>query len=221
MSNESSPSIHSSTVPTQGVRLLVSFLLIVHLSALAVAVTSAVPQPLWASSAAQRVFGPYLRTLGLNTSYRVGHSQGTRVDTGWQVTAEARLTDGSTWSHALVSGPGFPQLKRIRDHRLATQLGEITIAEFPDRERQSLLVQGLAQGFVDRFLRDGHQRSDLAGGRMTITLSQRLLQSPEQVERDAPAEITTPYVADVVVLDDGLLVNRRDPAGEVAPAASR
>ena len=206
-------------LPAEWKRTAVSFLIFLHLFALAVAVVSNWnPSPL--SLRLRRVPGvkPYLEYLAMDQSYvpLYGLTFGMTEDTDVVAEIELKLADGTQETIALPDPTLSPKQRWRHDARLAETAAAMTGESF--RNVESVLPQAIAAHFV--------ADNGASGGR--IRLRRHFLQpiesfsSSNPAERDPfdPSRYSQVYEARLLVAGGQVQLLKSEAAAEVAPAAN-
>lgn len=204
------------TPPNESVRGIVSFLLFLHLFALAVAISSH-----WSASplelALRNVPGlrPYTQLLALDQPYvELYHlTYGMPIDTDHALIAELRMPDRSTLTVSVPPDGVWPAERYARYARLATG-----VAEYAENEAAaSLLPQAVAAHLL--------ARHGATGG--VIRCRRHYLQSPESVQSPRPVDhdpyndawYSVEYEAQILVSGGQVQLLKTESARDVAPAA--
>lgn len=213
-SNENNPAL-----PAEWLRTLASFLIFLHLFALAVAVLSNWnPSPL-ALRLRKNVplVKQYLEYLAMDQSYvpLYGLTFGMTEDTDDTVEVELELADGSHQSVTLPEPGIMPRQRWRRDARLAETAADLTGEQY--RDLQSIVPQAIAAYFVKQY----RAKSG------TIRCQRHFQQSIESLSSSNPAErdpydksrYAQLYEARIIVSGGRVQLLKSEAAAEVAPAA--
>ncbi|MGH7139645.1 MAG: hypothetical protein ACREHD_28225 [Pirellulales bacterium] len=200
-------------VPPDWLRATVSFLIFVHLFALAVAVISNWNPSTLATRLRQNVplVKPYLQFLAMDQSYLPLYSLTFAMaeDTDMAVQVELELADGSRQTFDLPASDLRPHVRWRRDARLAETVGGLTGEAF--RNMESILPQAIAAHFV--------AKHGAKGG--TIRCTRHLLQDMQSAGTGDPyddALFTRVYEARILLVGGNVQLMKKEAAAEVAPA---
>ncbi|HET6882372.1 MAG TPA: hypothetical protein VFI31_19560 [Pirellulales bacterium] len=201
-------------------RAVVSFLIFVHLFALAVAVLSNWNPSTLSIRLRQNVplVKPYLQALAMDQAYLplYGLTFAMEEDTDMAVDLELQLPDGTQRQITLPSNGLWPRERWRRDARLAETAGDLTGERFKNIE--SLLPQAIAAHYVAKY--------GTKGGTIRFTrhklLSLEALGSSDPALRDPynPIFYTRVYEARIILVGGSVQLLKKEAAAEVAPAAA-
>jgi hypothetical protein len=208
------PEPNERQVPPDWLRATVSFLIFVHLFALAVAIISNWNPSTLATRLRQNVplIKPYLQFLAMDQAYLplYGLTFAMPEDTDVAVEVELNLPDGSQQLITLPSSDQWPRQRWRHDARLAETTGDLTGEAF--RNIESILPQAIAAHYVTKY--------GAKGG--TIRCTRHFLQEIESAGRSDPYEpsrYSRVYQARILVVGDNVQLLKIEAAAEVAPAA--
>lgn len=201
-------------VPSDWLRATVSFLIFLHLFALAVAVLSNWNPSTLAMRLRDKVplVKPYLQLLAMDQSYLPAYSLTFAMpeDTDMAVEGELNLADGSQQTFALPASDLWPRTRWLHDARLAATTGDLTGETF--RNMESLLPQAIAAHFVAQY--------GAKGG--TIRCTRHFLLEIDTAASSDPydaSRYSKVYEARIIVRGDQVQLMKMEAAAEVAPAA--
>jgi len=206
-------------LPSQGARTAISFLLFLHLFALAVAVLSNRP----ASGLLQGLrrvpaVTEYLQLLNMDLSYRFHLMLVDDLDMDFFIEADLQTPEGERRQVVLPAPDLKPGIRYRRQERLAWQVASQTLlARSGASPGDGLVPQAIATTLL--------AENGAIGG--VIRCRGHLLQSPDQAAsldpavRDpyAPRFYRTVYEANVRISDGEVLLVRTGERGETAPVA--
>lgn len=215
--------------PSDGVRSIITLLLILHLFCVGVALSANWERSLL-KDALKQVLAPYIRTLALDPEdrpYELTHAEAVDVDNSIRV----RITDpiGDIWQMQLPDPERWPSSASYRRGRsLADALAFGALSE---NERADSMVAQIAQGVAAHAVANWRrERDELSADtpiRAEIICRQHTLQSidnarsgtPRQRNPHDPAFFRNIYEADILVdtRTGSVELNRRRQAGQVAP----
>jgi hypothetical protein len=206
--------------PADWARTLVSFLIFLHLFALAVAVLSN-----WnASDLALRLrrvplIKPYIEYLGFDQSYvpLYGFTFGMEEDTDSTIEVALKFKDGSENTWTLPEDDLWPRQRRRHDARLVETAADMMSEEY--RDYQGIVPQAIAAHFVAR-------HPDVKSG--VIRCVRQLQQPMEALASSSPADrdphdkrwYRQIYEARILVVGGSVKLMKSEAAAEVAPAAA-
>lgn len=205
-------------LPADWLRTTISFLLFLHLFALAVAVVSN-----WnPSSLALRLRNvplvkPYLEYLAMDQSYvpLYGFTFGMTEDTDNTVEVDLKLADGSERQFVLPESDLAPRQRWRRDLRLAETTADLTGESY--RNVESILPQAIAAHFVAKYSGKG----GTIRCRRHFQQPMEALTSSVDSERDPydKSRYSQLYAARIIVVGDQVQLLKTEAAADVAPAA--
>ena len=210
-----------SDLPPDWLRTVVSFLIVVHLFALAVAVLSNWNPSTLSMRLRQNVplVKPYLQALAMDQSYlpSYGLTFAMEEDTDMAVELALELPDGSQKQIALPAKELWPRERWRRDARLAETAGDLTGERFKNIE--SMLPQAIAAHYVAKY--------EAKGGTIRFTRHKLLsIDAPASSDpnvRDPynPLFYARVYEARIIVVRGSAKLLKTEAAAEVAPAAAK
>lgn len=219
------PRSTSADVPqlavSEGTRYAVSFVLLVHLFAVGFGLYVN-PSPNNIQARINRLVGPYLQLLSIDTPFRFNHTHGEEMDVGWVLEAEIRTKGGETRVLSTKDLAVAPAVRRDRFYMIARKLAEQATLPGVGEERQMVLARSLARGFLTEWERQGIPLEQIE--RMELRLRGHVLLMPQEAAAgdnpDAPQRFEAMFAVDVVPQSGGQLplVNRRNQAAHAVPA---
>jgi hypothetical protein len=206
--------------PADWVRTLVSFLIFLHLFALAVAVLSNWnPSELALRLRRVPLIKPYIEYLAFDQSYvpLYEFTFGMEEDTDSTIEVTLKFKDGTENTWTLPDAELWPRQRRRHDARLVETAADMTGEDY--RDFQSIVPQAVAAHFVAA-------QPDVTGG--TIRCVRQLQQPMEAIASSNPAEsdphdkrwYRQVYEARILVGRGGVKLMKSESAAEVAPAAA-
>lgn len=206
-------------MPADWVRTLISFLIFLHLFALAVAVLSNWnPSDLALRLRRVPLVKPYIEYLGFDQSYvpLYGFTFGMEEDTDSTIEVTLRFKDGSENTWTLPDAGLLPKQRWRHEARLVETAADLTGEDYKDY--QSVVPQAIAAHFVAA-------HPGATGG--IIRCLRQLEQPMEAIASSNPAERDPHdkmwnrqlYEARILVGRDGVKLMKSESAAEVAPAA--
>ena len=206
-------------MPADWVRTLVSFVIFLHLFALAVAVLSNWnPSDLALRLRRVPLVKPYIEYLGFDQSYvpLYGFTFGMEEDTDSTIEVTLKFKDGSENTWTLPDAGLWPRQRRRHDARLVETAADVTGEDY--RDYQSIVPQAIAAHFVAR-------HPTATGG--VIRCLRQVQQPMEAIDSSDPAERDPHdkrwsrqlYEARILVSRGGVKLIKSESAAEVAPAA--
>jgi hypothetical protein len=214
MHTTAAPADHAvvpAPLPSPATRTVVTFLLIVHLFALAVAMASNDGGSQLASRLRPLV-RPYLQLLAMDLSYRFALINGSEADLDYSFVTDLTLPDGSTKT-VVVPDPALGSGQRFRRY---SQLGRRTAV---DAAQAELTGDDSGVGIVPSAVGGWVLRSNNATSG-TITCRGEVLRDMPGVAENRPAEFREPYAADIKLSGNQVILNKRSGQSESAPAAT-
>jgi hypothetical protein len=213
------PAINEDELPPDWLRTVVSFLIFVHLFALAVAILSNWNPSTLSMRLRQNVplVRPYLQALAMDQSYLplYGLMFAMDEDTDMAVDIDLKLADGSQRQVALPATNLWPRQRWRHDARLAETAGDLTGERFKNIE--SILPQAIAAHYVRNY--------GATGGTIRFTrhklLSIDAPASSDPAVRDAysPLFYSRVYEARIILVGGTVQLLKKEADAEVAPAA--
>jgi hypothetical protein len=205
-------------LPAEWLRTAISFLLFLHLFALAVAVISNWnPSPLASRLRAVPLLKPYLEYLAMDQSYIPLYSLtfGMEQDTDNTVEVDLTLADGSQRQFVLPDSGIGPRQRWRRDLRFAETTADLTGENY--RNVESILPQAIAAHFVARY----HGKSGTIRCRRHFLQPMEALTSSVDSERDPydKSRYSELYAARIIVVGDQVQLLKSEATADVAPAA--
>jgi hypothetical protein len=219
------PTSHATTDTNQATmladwaRTAVSFLIFLHLFALAVAVLSNWnPSDLALRLRRVPLLKPYIEYLAMDQSYvpLYGFTFGAAEDTDSKIDVTLKLNDGSEKTWTLPQTDLWPRQRWRHDARLVETAADMTGEDY--RDFQGIVPQAIAEHFV------AHE-PDATGGTIRCT---RQLQQPIEALSSSSASDRDPYdkrwysqiyEARILISRGGVKLLKSETAAEVAPAA--
>ena len=212
---------NASAMPADWLRTLVSFLIFLHLFALAVAVLSNWnPSDLALRLRRVPLIKPYIEYLSFDQSYvpLYGFTFGMPEDTDSKIEVSLKLKDGSERTWILPDKDIWPRQRRRHEARLVETAADMTGEDY--RNFQSIVPQAIAEHIVA-------QEPEATSGiiRCTRQLQQPLvdLSSSNESQRDPyRTDLFRPlYEARILISGSGVHLLKSESAAEVAQPAGK
>lgn len=208
------------TPPSETARTVISLLLVIHLTALAISVASNYqPTSVLRSRLSEAPLLPdYMRALHMDTAYNFYHTYGDLLDVDYFV--EIEPTGGGEAAEpptSLDTMSGLPVVCHPRYRNLILRMA--IDVEPGNEERAGYLPQAVAE----RLMRERQIDSGRFRLRRRLLLTRDDYSLPDPAARDpyAAGLYQTVYEADVFFFDGKLRLNKVESAGQTAPIRKR
>jgi hypothetical protein len=210
--------LSAQALPAEWVRTAVSFLIFLHLFALAVGIlASEVPSELETALAERTGLRHYLQLLDMNLPYSYyftrGNDPGGELDIDYSLVATIKRPDGETETIEYPSAGMWPRQRFHRYQVLARNLATFASDEAPVPENLETLAGTVVRGILNQ---NGIERLDLrVRGQLT----------PPAMEEFNPDTYTDrfrdAYDAHAFLSGDRVELLKKEPARDTAPPATK